>query len=100
MRSTQPRWVTDPTMKPTLVPPRHSSTPTCTRATGCCAPADIGAPSKVAAKAAIASERRMKEKLRNPNEGAVMRAEHVKPPLAFLCHNRFHRTKEKRPACA
>src|SRR6266704_1717117 len=34
-RSTQPRLVTEPTMKPTLEPPRHSRTPTCTRCIGC-----------------------------------------------------------------
>src|SRR4051794_8856823 len=36
-RNTQPKLVTEPTMKPMLAAPRHSSTPTCTRCIGCCA---------------------------------------------------------------
>src|ERR1700761_3490728 len=80
-RSTQPRWVTEPTMKPTLAPPRHSSTPTCTRDW---ALADVNPPSKVAAKvaaeAAMTSERRMKE---NSEIKAVMRAKELAPRRYF-----------------
>src|SRR6185312_748816 len=59
-RSTQPRLVTEPTTKPILAPPRHSSTPTCTRSIGCCA-WEMGTAKKLAASAARRSERRMKK---------------------------------------
>src|ERR1700723_480693 len=60
-RSTQPRLVTEPTMKPMLAPPRHSSTPTCTRFNGACALAPVkDATSRVTATPARMDERRMK----------------------------------------
>src|SRR3984885_12731777 len=61
-RSTQPRLVTEPTMKPMLAPPRHSSTPTCTRFNGACAWAPVkDATSRVTATPARMDERRMKK---------------------------------------
>src|ERR1700733_1611591 len=61
-RSTQPRLVTEPTMKPMLAPPRHSSTPTCTRFNGACALAPVkDATSRVTATPARRDERRMKK---------------------------------------
>src|ERR1700716_2735064 len=62
MRNTHPRLVTDPTMKPMLAPPRHWSTPTCTRCAGCCASAaPTHAVSMVAAIAARTVERRIRK---------------------------------------
>jgi hypothetical protein len=58
-RSTQPRLVTEPTMKPMLAPPRHSSTPTCTRCI-CCALAPIDEASVASTPAARMRKRRMK----------------------------------------
>src|SRR6202011_2753763 len=61
-RSTQPRWVTEPTIKPMLAPPRHSRMPTCTRCIGCCAWAPAkDAISMVAAIPPRILERRMKQ---------------------------------------
>src|SRR5882724_272737 len=61
-RSTQPRWVTEPTIKPMLAPPRHSRMPTCTRCIGCCAWAPAkDAISMVAAIPPRMLERRMKK---------------------------------------
>src|SRR3979409_516491 len=61
-RSTQPRLVTEPTMKPTLAPPRHSRMPTCTRCIGCWALAPArDATSMVTAAPAMMNERRMKK---------------------------------------
>src|ERR1700754_2962988 len=69
-RNTQPRLVTEPTMKPTLAAPRHSSTPTCTRCIGCCALAGAkDASSTAAAALARIGKRRMKKSPAN-----VMRA--------------------------
>src|SRR5579871_61351 len=60
MRSTQPRLVTEPTTKPIEAPPRHSSTPTCTRAIGACASAQrSGTPSMATAMTAARCERRI-----------------------------------------
>src|SRR4051794_37354805 len=58
-RSTQPRWVTEPTIKPTLAPPRHSRMPTCTRCIGCCERAAEDMTSEAAATAARMRERGM-----------------------------------------
>src|SRR5207244_12394892 len=60
-RSTQPRLVTEPTTKPTLAPPRHSSTPTCTRCTCCALAPPIEETSVANAAAARMRERRMKK---------------------------------------
>src|ERR1700688_305809 len=61
-RSTHPRLVTDPTIKPMLAPPRHWSTPTCTRCIGCCASAaPTHAVSMVAVIAARTIERRIRK---------------------------------------
>src|SRR5258708_23175766 len=88
-RSTQPRLVTEPTMKPTLAAPRHVRTPTWTRCIGCCALAPAkDAASMVRAAPARVNERRIKK---SPAEKDVMRAENqegaIEPALASLCHN-------------
>src|SRR5687767_14197508 len=52
-------------MKPTLAPPRHSRTPTCTRCIGCCAwAAADDASSRVVARPARMVERGMRKNLR------------------------------------
>src|ERR1700730_2615080 len=62
IRSTHPRLVTEPTMKPTLAPPRHSRTPTWTSCIGCCAWAPASdATSMGAARPARMTKRRMKK---------------------------------------
>src|SRR6202163_631287 len=62
MRSTQPRLVTEPTTKPTLAPPRHSRTPTCTRCIGACA---LAPAMDAASVVKAAPARMMKRRMRN-----------------------------------
>src|SRR3954447_6276498 len=59
-RKTQPRLVTEPTIKPTLAAPRHSRMPTCTRCIGCCALATV-----VEASSAAALTRMEKLRMKN-----------------------------------
>src|SRR5947207_14732729 len=87
-RSTQPRLVTEPTTNPTLAPPRHSSTPTCTRCTCCALAPPIEETSVANAAAARMRERRMKK---SPAEklGCEQKIKNnaVPPALTVLCHN-------------
>src|SRR5690242_17399356 len=77
-------------MKPIEVPPRHSSTPTCTRAIGACASAQRSEPARAAAaNPATRSERRIRKTPGEEKDGsAAWRA-------GSLCHNGFHRTKKE-----
>src|SRR3954453_19011289 len=80
-RSTQPRLVTEPTMKPMLAPPRHSSTPTCTDP--CCAEVVATDPDKARAIPARASERRMNKSPDQVRGNASERADQARS----LWHN-------------
>src|ERR1035437_2129688 len=91
-RSTQPRLVTEPTMKPTLEPPRHSRMPTCTRCIGCCALAPAkDATSTVTATPARMNERRMKKSPAGECD-ASRESEERRSPGA-----RFSMTQHRRP---
>src|SRR6476620_9000201 len=95
-RSTQPRLVTEPTMKPTLAPRRHSRMPTCTRCIGACAPAPaIDATSMVTAAAARMSERCMRKSPAERRDGGQRKNENGAVPAARarLCHNIGGRAK-------
>src|ERR1700716_1601370 len=87
-RSTQPRLVTEPTMKPTLEPPRHSRTPTCTRCIGCWALALAkDATSVAAATPERMIERRIKKSPADEGDASRESRERLSPGARFLCHN-------------
>src|SRR5207237_3363022 len=88
---TQPRLVTEPTTKPTLAPPRHSSTPTCTRCTCCALAPPIDDAS--AARAARMRKRRMKKSPAGNCDASRIKNNAVPAALAVLCHNITGRAK-------
>src|SRR6266478_9304534 len=95
-RNTQPRLVTEPTMKPTLAAPRHSSTPTCTRCIGCCPwLLTRDANSAVAALAGI-----RKRRIKNLRLKEAMRARNQKRHTRGMSLYDTTPPKQKRPAFA